>query len=100
MKGRRDNFFSPKKREDFGFESSTGPYEIRGKTIRLIQTYTFHPFEVDRSIHLDYQFVGNTLALTQTLQPYVEDLRKGTITTVLRRRSEERRVGKERRSAW
>jgi len=85
MKGRRDNFFSPKKREDLGFESSAGPYEIRGKTIRLIQTYTFHPFEVDRSIHLDYQFVGNTLALTQTLQPYVEDLRKGAITTVLRR---------------
>ena len=85
MKGRRDNFFDPKKLEDFGFESSTGPYEIQGKSISLIQTYTFHPFEVDRSILVDYRFKGNTLILTQTLQPYVEDLRKGTITTVLRR---------------
>ena len=85
MKRRRDTFFNPQKREDFGFESSAGPYEIEGKSIRLIQTYTFHPFEVDRSILVDYRFDGDTLVLTQTLKPYVEDLRRGTITIVLRR---------------
>lgn len=85
MKGRRDTFFNPKAREDFGFESSAGPYEIKGNNIRLTQAYTFHPFEVDRSILMDYRFDGDTLVLTRTLKPYVRDLRRGTITTVLRR---------------
>jgi hypothetical protein len=85
MKRRRDAFFNPQKREDFGFESSAGPYELEGKSLRLIQAYTFHPFEVDRSIVMNYHFDGDTLVLTQTLQPYIEDLRKGTIKTVLRR---------------
>jgi len=85
MKRRRDTFFDPQKLEDFGFESSAGPYEIEGMSIRLIQAYAFHPFDVDRSMLMDYRFDGNTLVLTQTLQPYVEDLRRGTITTILRR---------------
>ncbi len=85
MKGRRDAFFDPQKLEDFGFESSAGPYEIKGGSILLVQSYTFNPLDVGRSMLKDYRFDGDTLILTQTLQPYVEDLRRGTITTVLRR---------------
>jgi hypothetical protein len=85
MKKRRDTFFNPQKREDFGFESSAGSYEIKGNGIMLTQSYTFHPFEAGRSILMDYRFDGDTLVLTQTLKPYVEDLREGTITIVLRR---------------
>jgi hypothetical protein len=85
MKRRRDAFFDPQKREDFGFESSAGPYESEGRGIRLVQSYTFHPFDVGRSVLMDYHFDGDRLILAQTLQPYLEDLRKGTITTVLRR---------------
>lgn len=85
MKRRRDAFFNPQKLEDFGFESSAGRYEIEGGSVRLVQSYTFNPLNVERSVLIDYHFDGDTLVLTQTLQPYIEDLRKGTITTVLRR---------------
>lgn len=85
MKRRRDTFFDPRKWEDFGFESSAGRYEIAGKSVRFIQDQAFHPFDVDRSALMDYRFEQDSLVLTQTLQPYLEDLRKGTITIVLRR---------------
>jgi hypothetical protein len=85
MKKRRDTFFNPKKREDYGFESSAGPCEIKENSIRLTQAYTFHPFEAGRSIDMDYRFDGDNLVLTQTLEPTVESFGRGTITTVLRR---------------
>lgn len=85
MKRRRDSFFEPQTREDFGFESLAGRYEMEGGRVRLIQDLAFHPFDVDRSALMDYRVDGDTLVITQTLQPYVEDLRKGTITTILRR---------------
>lgn len=84
MKRRRDNFFS-KKLEDLGFESFAGSYEIEGKNVRLIQKYAIHPFDVDRSALMEYRIDGDTLTLIQTLHPYLEDPREGTITTVLRR---------------
>jgi hypothetical protein len=85
MKARRDAFFNPQELRDFGFESSAGSYEIKGESVLIVQTYTFNPLDVGRSMHMKYSFTGDTLILTQTFQPYVEDLRKGTITTVLRR---------------
>ncbi|QQS48894.1 MAG: hypothetical protein IPM66_09840 [Acidobacteriota bacterium] len=87
MKRRRDSFFDPQKREDFGFESFAGRYKMEGGKVRLVQDLAFHPFDVDRSALLEYRFDGDELIFTQTLQPYVEDLRNGTITTVLRRHS-------------
>jgi hypothetical protein len=84
MKRNRDRFFSLKI-EDLGFESSAGPYEIEGKSLRLIKKYAIHPFEIDRSVLVEYRIDGDTLTLVQTLRPYLEDLREGTITTVLRR---------------
>jgi hypothetical protein len=44
MKRRRDAFFDPKKRDDFGFESSAGRYEIEGRNVRLVRDQAFHKF--------------------------------------------------------
>lgn len=85
MKGRRDTFFDSKGFEDLGFESFAGPYEVEGGSVRLIQKYAIHPFAVDRSALMKYQINGETLTLTETLHPYLEDPREGTVTTVLRR---------------
>ena len=85
MKGRRDTFFDSKKFEDLGFESFAGPYEFEGAGVRLIQKYAINPFSVDRSALMDFQIDGDTVTLIQTLRPYLEDPREGTITIVLRR---------------
>ena len=84
MKRRRDTFFSGKV-EDLGFESFAGRYEIEGTSVRLIQDYAIHPFAVDRSALKEYRIDGDTLTLIEKLQPYLEDPREGTITTILRR---------------
>lgn len=85
MKRRRDNFFNSKTLGDLGFESSAGSYEIQEENILLRRRYSFNPLNVDGFVLMAYRTDGNTLTLTQTLHPYVEDLREGTITTVLRR---------------
>lgn len=84
MKRRRDAFFSGKV-EDLGFESFAGRYEVEGPSLRLTQDYAIHPFAVGRSAVKSYGVEGDTLTLTERLQPYLEDTREGTITTVLRR---------------
>lgn len=66
-------------------ESSTGRYEFKGEKLRLnveISSLMFPPgFE-----SLVYRFDRDMLILTQTLNPYMESISEGTITTVLRRR--------------
>lgn len=84
MKARRDAFFNCKN-QDLGFESSAGAYEADEKNVTLTQTYTLSPFDVDRSLQMAYQIDGYSLTLTQTLYPYVEDLREGRVVTTLRR---------------
>lgn len=84
MKRRRDTFFSGKV-EDLGFESLAGRYEIEGTSVRLIQDYAIHPFAVGRSALKQYRIDGDTLTLIEKLQPYLEDSREDTITTILRR---------------
>jgi len=85
MKRRRDNFFDPKKLDDLGFESFAGPYEIVRESVLLKQPYAFHPFNVGGSALLAYRLDGDILTLSQTLHPYIEDPREGTVTIVLRR---------------
>jgi hypothetical protein len=84
MKRRRDTFFSGKI-EDLGFESFAGRYEVEGANIRLIHDYAIHPFAVGRSALKTYRIDRDTLTLIERLQPYLEDSREGTITTILRR---------------
>jgi hypothetical protein len=85
MKRRRDRFFEPKKLDDLGFESFAGPYEIKGDSISLTQDYAFNPFTIGRSALFRYRSEGDTLTLIERLHPYMEDLREGTITIVLRK---------------
>jgi hypothetical protein len=85
MKRSRDRFFDSKKLDDLGFESFAGTYEIDGKNILFKQTYAFNPLNVGGSALLAYRLDGDILTLTQTLHPYIEDLREGTVTIVLRR---------------
>ena len=85
MKRRRENFFEPKKFEDLGFESFAGSYEIKEGSVWLRQPYAFNPLNVDRSALMTYRIDGDTLVLIEKLHPYIEDLREGTVTTVLRR---------------
>jgi hypothetical protein len=85
MKRRRDRFFQYNSLDNLGFESSAGPYEIGGESVLLSQPLAFIPLQVDRHVRLTYRIDGDTLTLIENLQPYVEDIREGTITTVLRR---------------
>lgn len=85
MKSRRDRFFDAKNLNDFGFESYAGPYELGPNTITLVEKYAFNPLAVGHSESLKYRIEGDKLTLIEELHPYVEDLREGTITTVLRR---------------
>jgi hypothetical protein len=84
MKARRDRFFA-RNNQDLGFESSAGSYGVKGKDVELTQTYTLSPFDVGGSLLMAYDIDGDTLTLTETLYPHVEDLREGTIVLVLRR---------------
>src|SRR5205807_7414771 len=86
MKRRRDKFWNYKRNlYDLGFESSAGPYESDEKRVVLSQSLTFIPLNVGRGIYLTYRIDGDTLTLIENLQPYIEDMREGTITTVLHR---------------
>lgn len=85
MKRRRDKFFQYKSLNNLGFESSAGPYEIDGERVLLLQPLAFNPLNVDRSVLMAYRIDGDTLTLIEKLYPHVEDLREGTVTTVLRR---------------
>ena len=84
MKRKRDAFFSGKV-EDLGFQSFGGRYEIEGTSVRLIQDFAIHPFAVGRSALKTYRMDGDTLTLIERLQPYLEDSREGSVTTVLHR---------------
>jgi hypothetical protein len=86
MKRRRDKFFNHKKLDDLGFESFAGSYKIEGESVLLKQSYALNPLNVDGFVLMAYRIDGNTLTLVQTLHPYLEDLREGTIITVLRRK--------------
>jgi len=85
MNERRESFYHPKKIDDLGFESFAGPYEIEGERVWLRQPYALNPFNVGRSVLMSYRINKDTLTLIENLHPYLEDLREGTITTVLRR---------------
>jgi hypothetical protein len=86
MRRRRDNFFQAKTRENWGFESFAGPYDILDSNeILLHQAFALNPLEVDGAARMKYKIAGDTLTLVQDLKPRVEDLREGTITTVLKR---------------
>lgn len=85
MKKRRPNFYSRENLDDLGFESFAGHYDIKGNSVRLEQTYAFNPMDVGRSVLLVYQLDGDTLVLTEKLNPSVEDIRRGTVTITLRR---------------
>ncbi|MFL6230981.1 MAG: hypothetical protein ACJ741_19570 [Pyrinomonadaceae bacterium] len=87
MKRVREQFFDSTKLEDLGFESSAGTYEISGGgTVWLRYDIAFHPFDVGRPVAMRYQHKGDTITLTETLTPHMEDLSGGTITTALRRK--------------
>jgi hypothetical protein len=85
MKKKRGNYLAAKKRIDFGFEVYAGPYEVDDKKVVLYQKYAAHPFEIDRTVVMQYQLDNDTLTLTQILTPYLEDIRDGKVITVLRR---------------
>jgi hypothetical protein len=85
MKRSRVNFFDYKNLDDLGFESFAGPYEINGDSVLLKQTYAFNPLYVDGFAPMTYRVDGDTLTLLEKLHSHVEDLREGTVTTVLRR---------------
>ena len=85
MERKRESFYDPKKLDDFGFESFSGTYELEGDSVRLIQDYAFNPYSIGRSVQMKYKIEGERLTMTQSLSPYLEDLREGTITIVLHR---------------
>lgn len=62
-----------------------GKFEKRGNELVLYQDYAISPLEANRPKSVQYSLHGNVLTLTQTLHPYVEDTRAGTIVTVLKK---------------
>jgi hypothetical protein len=86
MKARRDTFFSSDSRSNLGFDAYGGSYELMSPgTLLLHLKYAINPFNVDRGIKLQYEVNENKVTLIETLQPKVEDLREGRITTILRK---------------
>lgn len=69
----------------YAIESSAGRYEFNGEKLRLNVEISWLMFPPGWE-SFDYRFDGDMLILTQTLNPYMENISEGTITTVLRRR--------------
>jgi hypothetical protein len=85
MKRKRDKFFDAKGVGDLEFEASAGSYRPTTNGILLTEDYTLHPFDVGRSRRVSCRLDGNTLTIIRRVEPGVEDLREGTVTTILRR---------------
>lgn len=66
-------------------ESSAGSYEADGRKLKLTVEISHLLFPSGRML-FEYRFDGDKLILTRTLEPYVENISEGKITTVLRRR--------------
>jgi hypothetical protein len=88
MKAKRDTFFSSDSRSNLGFDAFGGSYEfISPGTLLLHLKFSVNPFDVDRGIKLQYEVNEKEIRLIETLQPKVEDLREGKITTILRKKT-------------
>ena len=72
-------------KDSFGYDSSAGTYQAGSNGINLSEEFTACALNAGRSESLEYHLDGDTLTLTRTLSPYMEDMREGTITTVLHR---------------
>jgi hypothetical protein len=81
----RSSLCYPQTSDSFGYESSAGTYQVRSNGVYLSEEFTICTLNTGRSEGWEYHFDGDNLVLTRTLHPYVEDIREGTITTVLRR---------------
>lgn len=85
MKKIRDWYSFPRNQEDLGYESSAGTYKVKGNNITLQDDVSLNPLGIGRITLLEYELKGDTLSLTETMHPYMEDLSEGQRTTVLRR---------------
>lgn len=73
----------PKNIKEVGYESFAGKYEIKGTTLTLNSELGLHPFWDSRGRIFNFKIEGENLTLTQTLSPYVEDMRKGKRVIIL-----------------
>ena len=62
-----------------------GTYELEGASLVLHRKYAISPLDVGRLQRISFSLQGDTLTLRESLQPYVEDIRKGVETTILKR---------------
>lgn len=85
MNGRRSLTLGRKGIPELGFESFAGTYDLDGDSIQLEESLAINPLDVGRYRVMSYRIDGDTVILSETLYPHVEDLRDGVITTVLRR---------------
>jgi len=83
--GQRDITCMSQRPHLFGYESDAGTYRIDGKYVELARDFTINPFEVGRSLLMEYKISGDTLILVRHLYPYMENIEEGTVTIVLRR---------------
>jgi hypothetical protein len=68
-----------------GVFSHAGTYQVQGNNVTLFQQYAISPLDVDRSKFMQFTLQGDTLILTERLEPYVEDTRKGVTTITLKK---------------
>jgi hypothetical protein len=68
-----------------GVFSYAGTYQIQGNNVTLFQQYAISPLDVGLSKLMQFTLQGDTLILTERLEPYVEDIRKGVTRIILKK---------------
>ena len=76
----------PKNIRQIGYESFAGKYETSETTINFNPEVGLNLFfDVGRISVFKFKIEGESMTLTQTLSPYVEDMRKGEVVIVLKK---------------
>lgn len=83
--------FAIREKYDEDYDSFGGIYSVENQTLTLIPLFALRPGNQDQSIRLKFQIKENTLILTQYLNPFIEDMRRGAIVTTLRKRAMRRK---------
>lgn len=85
MMSDRSKFFECGEARQLGYESFAGNYTITGKIIKFERSYSFHPLYEGKLAFMEYEINKDTLILTETLIPHIEDMRAGTVKIVLKK---------------
>jgi len=73
----------PKNAKEIGYDSFAGSFELTGSQLLLRKEVGLNPYDDRGTNRFEIRAEGNRLTMTETLSPYVEDLRAGKRIIVL-----------------